>query len=212
MAKPKTKFYVVWVGKTPGVYDSWKDCKAQIAGFPHAKYKSFNDRLSAEKAFRGTFDTYYNSNTIPRKKHNYLEFKEEIELNSISVDAACSGNPGLMEYRGVSTLDAEPIFHKGPFEQGTNNIGEFLAIVHALALFEKEGREKQVLYTDSRTAMSWVRNKKVKTNLRKNSKNAILFELIQRGEDWLKNHSWDHTILKWNTERWGEIPADFGRK
>jgi ribonuclease HI len=207
----KTKYYVVWIGKTPGIYDNWKDCQAQISGFPNAKYKSFPTEEQAEGAFRRTYDEFYQSNP-GKPKLNYLDFSKEIDLNSICVDAACSGNPGVMEYRGVLTRTGEILFHKGPFEEGTNNIGEFLAIVHALALFEKEKKTGQVIYTDSRTAMSWVKNKKAKTKLEKTSRNLLLFDLIERAEHWLREHTWTHTLKKWNTERWGEIPADFGRK
>ena len=117
-----------------------------------------------------------------------------------------------MEYRGVDTKTVYEFFRQGPFQRGTNNIGEFLALVHALAYLKKEGKDSLVIYTDSRTAMSWVRNKKVKTTLKKTGQNAILFELMDRGITWLKNNSYKNPIIKWDTKSWGEIPADFGRK
>ena len=61
-----------------------------------------------------------------------------------AVDAGCSGNPGPMEYRGVDMRTGKQIFHFGPI-QGTNNIGEFLAIVHALALMEQRASQT-ILY------------------------------------------------------------------
>ena len=128
------------------------------------------------------------------------------------MDAACSGNPGDMEYRGVFTDTGEEIFRQGPFKKGTNNIGEFLAIVHALALLKKMGDEQRIIYTDSRTALAWIRNKKVKTVLKKDRSNAIIFELIARAIKWLENNTYKNQIIKWNTKEWGEIPADFGRK
>lgn len=33
--------------------------------------------------------------------------------NSLAVDAACSGNPGPMEYRGVHVASRQEIFHFG---------------------------------------------------------------------------------------------------
>lgn len=36
---PKQKFYVVWRGRKPGVYDNWDDCKQQVEGFGEAAYK-----------------------------------------------------------------------------------------------------------------------------------------------------------------------------
>jgi len=132
--------------------------------------------------------------------------------NSISVDAACSGNPGIMEYRGVDTYSQVEHFKQGPFPQGTNNVGEFLAIIHGLAWLKQKKDTTTTIYTDSRTAMAWVRNKKVKTMLKKTAKNDILFELIDRGIKWLKTNTYRNPIIKWETKSWGEIPADFGRK
>ena len=133
-------------------------------------------------------------------------------MESLSVDAACSKNPGIMEYQGVATKTGEVIFHKGPFAEGTNNIGEFLALVHALAHLKKSGMTNVPIYTDSKTAQAWVRNKQVRTTLKKSSQNEILFVLMQRAVAWLKSNQYENKILKWNTEKWGEIPADFGRK
>lgn len=203
----KQKFYVVWEGKRPGIYESWAACKQQVEGYPDARYKSFPTKREAVLAYKeGPFST----SSEPKKKSGTSR-SENIILPSLSVDAACSGNPGLMEYQGVNTETGERIFHLGPLEQGTNNIGEFLALVHALALLQK--RESQLpIYTDSRTAMAWVRNKKAKTSLKLTKRNAYIFELIQRAENWLKNNTYSNPILKWDTENWGEIPADFGRK
>ena len=131
--------------------------------------------------------------------------------DSLSVDAACSGNPGVMEYRGVWTATGEEVFHVGPFQQGTNNIGEFLALVHALALFDKHKINLPV-YTDSMNAITWVKKKKCNTKLAPSPENAKLFELIARAEFWLNTHTYSTPILKWDTRQWGEIPADFGRK
>ncbi len=131
---------------------------------------------------------------------------------SISVDAACSGNPGIMEYQGVETNTKRRLFHQGPFRDGTNNIGEFLALVHGLGYLKKHGYDSVPIFTDSVTAMAWVRNKKAKTKLDRTAHNAILFDLIERAENWLKTNTYNNPILKWDTENWGEIPADFGRK
>ncbi len=126
------------------------------------------------------------------------------------VDAACSGNPGPMEYQCVHIPSNKQVFHFGPIE-GTNNIGEFLAIVHALALQKQKGLSVTI-YSDSKTAQTWVRNKKAKTTLKKTAKTAYALELVARAEKWLKENAIQVPVLKWNTEEWGEIPADFGRK
>ena len=205
------KYYVVWEGNNVGVFDSWKECQLQIKGYPNARYKSFKNKEEAVAAFRGNFSDF-----IGKEKKAKKQISEEARANiiwkSIAVDAACSGNPGDMEYRGVDTASGDEIFRIGVFKQGTNNIGEFLALVHGLAYLQKIEAFDMPIYSDSRTAMAWVRNKKVKTTLKKSRVNAKMFDLIERGEQWLKKNSYKNPILKWNTEEWGEIPADFGRK
>lgn len=210
MRAKKQKYYVVWQGHHPGIYLSWDECNAQVLNFTNASYKSFETKAEAEQAFRnGPEKKKYSAGP---KKSISTSSKKGIILESLSVDAACSGNPGLMEYRGVWTADKSEIFHFGPAKNGTNNIGEFLAIVHALALLQKKEYHTTPIYTDSKTAMAWVKNKKAKTLLQRNAQNAELFEMITRGEKWLKENTWKNPILKWDTKNWGEIPADFGRK
>mgnify|MGYP002621839281 CR=1 FL=1 len=147
----------------------------------------------------------------PDYRHDtVLPLPMEVEADAIAVDAACSGNPGPMEYRGVDLRTGQQVFHFGPIS-GTNNIGEFLAIVHALALLSQSGSD-MTIYSDSVSGMAWVRNKKAKTTLPMTPENARLYSIIQRAENWLKTHTYRNRIVKWNTDLWGEIPADFGRK
>lgn len=208
----KTKFYVVWHGLNPGIYKTWNECKLQIAGFPSAKYKSYKTLAVAKEAYAQGPDIALFSKTVNKPKADYLEYLDEIIIPSWSVDAACSGNPGIVEYQGVETLSKKILFKMGPFDKGTNNIGEFLALIHALALLKNKGDENMAVYSDSRTAMSWFRNKKVKTTFFTKYKNPELRELLDRAILWMKANKVQNKILKWNTEKWGEIPADFGRK
>lgn len=208
----KVKYYVVWEGVIPGIYDSWDKCQLQIKGFPSAKYKSFPSRAAAEEAFKGIYDDFAAKPVELKMQLSGLsENQPKPILNSLSVDAAWNTATGDMEYRGVDTKTGFELFRKGPFFDGTNNIGEFLAIVHGLALLKQKNSNIPV-YTDSMTAISWVRNRHAKTTLVKTSRNAILFELIERAEKWLKSNTWNNQLLKWETQHWGEIPADFGRK
>ena len=165
---------------------------------------------AAKTALNGNYEDYKGKKILNMSAQTLSEIGQPI-AESYSVDASCIGNPGIMEYRGVHTTTREGLFHQGPFENGTNNIGEFLAIVHALVLFKKRDW-KCPIYTDSKTAMKWVKTKKCKTKLLNDEKNDTIFELIVRAEDWLKNNAYETQILKWETEAWGEIPADYGRK
>ena len=209
----KKKFYTVWKGHHTGVFEKWDDCKAQIKDFKGAIYKSFDSFDAAKKAYKSDYKDYVGKNKSFQSELSDEQLKK-IGLpnyNSISVDAAVSGNPGKMEYQGVDTKTKKRIFHQGPFEEGTNNIGEFLAIVHALALLKKLDSDK-IIYTDSKTAISWVKKKTCNTKLERSEKNEALFELVERAIIWLKQNSYTTTIVKWETKAWGEIPADFGRK
>ncbi len=272
--KKKNKWYVVWKGRSPGIYGSWDECSDQVHGYGGAQYKSFDSKLEAERNFENSYyvvwhgrepgvyqgweecrrqiedvdDAEYQSfPTLERARQAFSRQADETEkdgklepeakrhinyifteplpgksrqvplvavnpvLESVAVDAACSGNPGLMEYRGVYTQTGEQIFRQGPFLGGTNNIGEFLALVHGLAYLKREGVTIPV-YSDSKIAIGWVKAKKCKTELGLTGENEKVFELIERAEKWLSENEFENKILKWDTEMWGENPADFGRK
>jgi len=203
------KYYVVWRGIKPGVFDNWKECEAQIRGVEGAVYKSFPGPEEARRAYAGNWKDYI-SRKAPKPKKRDPGIGNPVQ-DSLCVDAACSGNPGIMEYRGVDTKTGIQLFHKGPFPLGTNNIGEFLGIVHALAYLKKIDSSMPV-YSDSRTAIKWVKDRAVRTKLPRNNKSGPLFELLDRAISWLNNNEYPNKVLKWETESWGEIPADFGRK
>ena len=206
----KQKYYVVWKGVSPGIYTSWTDCQLQIKGYDGAQYKSFDTLEEAEHALVSSPFHYIGKNAS-QKEDIPKQLPENFDMNCVAVDAACSGNPGPMEYRGVYLLTGQEIFHFGPV-YGTNNIGEFLAIVHALALM-KQKNISMTIYSDSRNALSWIKQKKCKTKLERTTKTEELFQMIERAENWLKTHTYSEIpVLKWETEEWGEVPADFGRK
>lgn len=211
MAKKK-KYYVVWTGKKPGIYDSWDECKEQINGFAGAQYRGFESQTDALAAFAQPYvPTSRSSNedelgmTIVKQS-----FVPPPDLDSLAVDAACSGNPGVMEYQGVYVASKTRVFH---FKHniGTNNIGEFLALVHGLAYMKKHSLS-QPIYSDSANAINWVRQKKCKSKLQRNESTEQLWAIIDRAEAWLRQNNYQTEIRKWDTSHWGEIPADFGRK
>lgn len=262
------KYYVVWKGFAPGVYDTWEEAEIQVSGFPEASYRAFKTQEAAVEAFREGFDKQGLVQEISKKVKELQEEGVKIEwdpnktqtslqqpptpqpapatpsalpplsptgkpliplgardvkvttdpspvrnyiLDALAVDAACSGNPGPMEYRGVFVRTGQQVFKIGPLEGGTNNIGEFLAIVHGLALQEQRGTRFPI-YSDSVNAQIWVRQGYCKTKLEENETNAPIFDMIRRAETWLRTHSFRVPIIKWETKLWGEIPADFGRK
>jgi len=206
----RKKYYVVWAGKTPGIYDSWEACKAQVDGFPGAKYKAYDSQDEAERAFRLGWERA-RAESEDAKLRAAPPDDAGIDWDSISVDVGTSGNPGPIEYKGVDTRTGEVLFSYGPIPNGTNNLGEFLAIVHALAYLKKRGSAKTV-YSDSQTAIKWVKEKKVATNLPRNEETRQVWELVDRALRWLQNNDYPNKLLKWETSKWGEIRADYGRK
>lgn len=236
MAK-NTKYYVVWAGRNPGVYDNWDDCREQVENFPNAIYKSFASPAAAAEAYRKGYEKE-DKDDLSRLLEGAGEHRRkssrgakkggakskinsgpdaeyfnnpEIDLRAWAVDAACAGNPGPVEYRGVELMSGRELFRVGPMQDGTNNLGEFLAIVHALALQHQMGVSHPI-YSDSVSGMAWVRDRKIKTRLQETPRNARLFDMLRRAMTWLNTHSYSVAIKKWDTKRWGEIPADFGRK
>ena len=166
----------------------------------------------AEKAFGEGPKNYWGRVVAdPKLNAEQIRLAGKPLANSLAVDAACNSQTGQMEYQGVYTETRQRLFHQGPYPDGSNNIGEFLAIVHALAWCKKH-RVDLPVYTDSKTAMAWIRQKKANTKVIPSAHNKVLFDLISRAETWLKENTWKNRLLKWNTAAWGEIPADFGRK
>jgi ribonuclease HI len=208
----KKKYYVIWKGLQTGVFDSWDEAGPLVQGVNGAQYKSFGNRQEAEQAFRSSFWAYAGQDTKTVKKTLPDLQAIGVHLDSLAVDAACSGNPGDMEYQGVHIRTGKQIFHVGPMPDGTNNVGEFLAIVHGLAWLKQQNSPNIPIYTDSRNAMLWVKAKTCRTKLEHTGRNDKIFDLIHRAEQWLAANTFRNPILKWETEAWGEIPADFGRK
>lgn len=232
----------MWRGHTPGIYTTWEECQRQTTGFPAAAYKAFATEADARQALADGVNAHIPQTAKPTAKKHSQETPEKaqqklskrstlanpenppswrhdtvlplppaVEANALAVDAACSGNPGPMEYRGIDLRTGQEVFHFGPVH-GTNNIGEFLAIVHALALLKRQGLT-MTIYSDSRNALLWVKAHKCRTSLKRTARTEPLFQLIERAEQWLNRNDYsDIPILKWQTKEWGEVPADFGRK
>ena len=209
------KFYVVWEGRVPGIYDTWEECQEQVEGFPGARYKSFSSQTAATEAFRGNPEEQMNFlRQLAIHQDSPVDYTTipGIRLDAIAVDGACAKNPGPMEYRAVRVIDGVEIFHIGPLTGGTNNIGEYLALIHAASLLAKRGDTTTPIYSDSRTALAWLRRRHSNTTLTPTAENTKVMQLLQRADAWIATHQIPNPILKWDTENWGEIPADFGRK
>lgn len=203
----KKKYYVIWKGVSEGIFASWEECMPLVTGYKNARYKSFFSLQEAQKAFEMGWEQFYMF--FQQEKKQVLP--EKLFDHAICVDAACSGNPGIMEYRGVEPYTRTELF-KQKFEIGTNNIGEFLAIVHGIAFIQKHNMPIDTIYSDSEIAIEWVMQKTIRTKLLRNVDTQPLWNIIDRALIWLNTHRYSITVKKWQTDVWGENPADFGRK
>ena len=142
---------------------------------------------------------------------------KNIKIQALCVDASCTGNPGVMEYRAVDLHSWKEVFHSPIYSMGTNNLGEFLAIYDAIRYIEKKNKTKlpskfECIFSDSETAIARVKSKKIKTTLVYTNETKELLMKVQEAVTRLKTHNFDIPIRKRETEiRW-EIPADFDRK
>jgi ribonuclease HI len=212
---PKPKYYVVWKGRQPGIYPSWAECERQVKGYVGAEFKAFASLGEARAALAKGYEQHRGRSASLGK---WKRSRTKPVIPSLCVDAACSGSPGWLEYRGVETETEQQLFRAGPFAQGTNNVGEFLAIVEALRWVQREGLHWPI-YSDSENAITWIRHGKCNTKLKRTAANRKLFDMIAQAETDLRASSprgisreSRARLLKWDTKAWGEIPADFGRK
>ncbi|MBX9809655.1 ribonuclease H family protein [Candidatus Gracilibacteria bacterium] len=209
---PKQKYYAVWAGRTPGIFENWEECKKSVEGFVGAQYKSFASHEECKVALRRSSSDYI-GNTQKSTEPTPSDIKKygtPIQ-KSISVDGAWNTVTGWCEYQGVMTDTEEKIFSGGPYADGTNNIVEFLGIIHALRYCQENNLDLPI-YTDSQTAISWVKAKNARTKQPRTQANIELFLLVDQAVLWLKKNEIKNPILKWETKIWGEIKADFGRK
>ena len=209
------KFYVVWVGNKTGVFSSWNECKESVVGVPGAKYKSFGTRIEAETALKA-------GPVISKKLVGERILPPEIKLSpsgfAIAVDGACSGSTTIGEFKGVLMPAMKELFLMGPFEHSTNNIMEFLAIVKAFRWLKIKGIRMPV-FSDSRIAIGWINGTaECKTN-NMPPFGSLLHTEICKAHRWLREaerlgilQEFKELLFKWDTAKYGEIPADFGRK
>lgn len=124
----------------------------------------------------------------------------------IVCDAAHSEKNQLTEYQAYVLETGERIFRKDIGYQ-TTNIGEFLALVDSIKWVIETDYSPKVIYSDSVTAITWVREKK--TASKRKNKNLAKAEIFLQVFDSCIS---EIEILHWNNKVWGENPADFGNK
>lgn len=124
----------------------------------------------------------------------------------IATDCAHSTKHGLTQFRGIDLKTGEQIFFED-IGNKTVNIGEFLGVVTAIKYILENDYSPRIIYTDSITAIAWVRDKKTASKKK--------YPALKKAEIFLKAMSEEIDkieILHWDNNKLGEIPADFGHK
>lgn len=197
MAKNKNKYYVVWRGRETGIFDSWEACRASIDGFQGAQYKGYP---TWEEAHEGHINGYWNE-TIIRK----IDAADtEVIKRSFITDVQCDAE-GTMTYSILDNETLTYIYQSPKYLDANNNVGQFIAIVHALAHLARTS-DTRPIYTTSDTAIAWTKKRECNTRLCRTLNNTNLFDLLIRANSWIANNSFANQILKWNTASWGNPP------
>lgn len=211
----KKKHYVVWVGRTTGIFGNWADTEAQIKGFSGALYQSYKTIEEATAAFNAgspNAAATVISQSKSAAKVNVLPPAGKPTHECLTVDGAFSGSTKVMEYRCVMNVSGEVIFRSKPFVGGSNNLAEFLALIGAMRYRDSIGEPLLDIYSDSKTALAWVRDKQLNTTIDIDSLDPVVQGRITAAMRYLKANPPPKNLKKWDTAAWGEIPADYGRK
>ena len=167
------KFYVVWNGRTPGIYTDWSACSKQVDKFPGAKYKSFSSKSEAEAAYSGTASILHKpmpggsaSGSKVKRKSNGAGVKtytsDEVmameKHTKIFTDGGCEPNPGeagsgLAVYRDNELSE---LWYGLYSPMGTNNTAELNALHQAMLMAKDEAEASVAIFCDSKYSIQCV--------------------------------------------------------
>lgn len=140
------KYYAVRVGKTPGIYMTWDDCKAMVDGYPGAKYKSFGSLEEAENFIDGNKSTNTSSET-EMKTYAFVDGSYNVATN-------------VYGYGGFLVVDGEKYILQGSGSEEEmasmrNVAGEILGSMAAVEKALELGVEELVIYYDYMGIEMW---------------------------------------------------------
>lgn len=195
------KIYLVEV--TPGEYKefhSWPACQAFVKG----KNVPFGSGVTRDEALEKVARSraYIDKNGSKTTKAAAPVGAPPRE--GICSDAGTHGNPGPCEYQ-VCDLKGKVLEHK-KLGVHTNNYAELAGIGAMLQYAAINGITK--CWTDSQIAIGWIASGRLGPTV--HERDVILRMVTEIQTILRKNPKLE--LLKWHTKKWGEIPADFGRK
>ena len=186
--------YAVWQGRRTGIFTKWEEARAQIDGYPSPGFAAFLSRAEAERELE--------------ERRRLLAPAGPPPEAGIAVDAACAGAVGPLEYRGIDLRTGETVFAEGPVDAGTNNLGEFLAIVRALEMLDRQ-EVSGPIWSESDVAIAWVGEGRHRSSVKPTDRNRELRRRLCRAELFLVDAPAPADVRRWRSDAWGAIPVEF---
>ena len=157
------KFYAVKVGKIPGIYNTWDDCKVQVEGFPGATYKSF--KTAAEAAdYMGWNNKSNDIEKVEMLKNERVE--EVVGEGNKPVDGtayvdgsynAATGeySYGVVMFHGGKELHFSEKFDDAELATMRNVAGEIKGAEAAMTYAYENGLKELYIYHDYEGIAKW---------------------------------------------------------
>ena len=191
ISKKEIQYGFQFRDETRGIIVNWYPKKGTVFAQKNDAQLVFPEKTTSEAELLSILKG--NKKVTPLKK----------PTSGICTDAGTHGNPGPSEYN-VSDLNGNVLAH-AHLGVHSNNFAELAGILAGIS-YAKTHRISDV-WTDSQVCLFWIKNKRVGKDV--HERDAVL-NLIEAIHSELKGASVN--LKKWDTKKWGEIPADFGRK
>ncbi len=147
----KKKVYAVRKGRTPGIYMTWDDCKAQVDGFAGAEYKSFADPAEAA-AYLGIPVQDAGEERFPEGVRAYVDGSYDIATGRFSCGVVMirTSADGSMKTRELSQA-----FEDAEAAKQRNVAGEIMGAKTAIDFCLRQGIPEVEIYHDYEGVGKW---------------------------------------------------------
>lgn len=129
-------------------------------------------------------------------------------MDKIIVHSTANTKTKRMAYKGFNESTNKWIFKVKYKGYCTQNVADFMAIVHALH-YCKINNIDLPIYNDNLVAIKWVKDKKVNSLLIKTKENHELFQSFENALVILKQNDFLNPILFWKKKELGNIKNPF---
>ena len=157
----KKKFYAVKVGRVPGIYGTWDECKMQVEGYPNSEYKGFA-RLSEAESFVGP--EVLESMKLTSDIHAYEEKASAPLEDGYAVKAYVDGSydvatgnyaSGAVILVDGKTVELNKLYTDEAGSKLRNVAGEIKGAELAIEYCKKQGIDSVVIYHDYLGVGKW---------------------------------------------------------